>query len=162
MCSLWWPTCKERNDHFKQKHCKLQCNKCKQFFRTPSVFSLHQYTHKDGQFECSVCQAYFPFKSQLEHHMVSHRETREYKCQEPFCEKDFTHKSDLVKHKCTHSGVMCKCSKCNYSNPDERNYNQHLWKYTNVTPFQCKQCGKCFKYTMQLKRHREHPDNKCS
>ena len=28
--------------------------------------------------------------------MVSHSETREYKCQEPFCEKDFTHKSNLV------------------------------------------------------------------
>ena len=162
MCSLWWPTCKERNDHFKQKHHKLQCEKCKKFFRTPSAFSLHQYIHKDGQFECNMCGAYFLFKSQLEHHMVSHHETREYKCQEPFCEKDFTHKSDLVKHEHTHSSVMYKCSKCDYSNSDERNYNQHLRKHTNVTPFQCKQCGKCFKYTMQLKCHRENPDNTCS
>ena len=162
MCSLRWPTCKQRNDHFKQKHRKLQCTTCKKFFCTPSAFSLHQYNHKDGQFECSVCQAYFPFRSQLEHHMVSHRETREYKCQEPFCEKDFTHKSDLVKHERTHSGVMYKCSKCDYSNPDERNYNQHLRKHTNATPFQCKQCKKRFKYTMQLKCHRENPENNCS
>ena len=63
MCSLWWPTCKERNDHFKRNHGKLQCKKCKKFFRTPSAFSLHQYTHKDDQFECNVCRAYFPFKS---------------------------------------------------------------------------------------------------
>ena len=158
ICSLWWPTCKERNDHFKQKHRKLQCNKCKKFFCTPSAFSLHKYTHKDGQFECKVCQVCL----QLEHHMVSHRKTREYKCQEPFCKKDFTHKSDLVKHERTHSGVMYKCGKCDYSNPDERNYSQHLCKHTNVTPFQCKQCGKCFKYTMQIKRHRENPDNNCS
>ena len=94
--------------------------------------------------------------------MVSHNETREYKCLEPFCEKEFTHKSDLVKHECTHSGVMYKCSKCEYSNSDERNYNQHLHKHTDVTPFQCKQCGKWFKYTMQLNRHREKPDNTCS
>ena len=72
MCSLRWATCKERNDHFKRKHCKLQCDKCKKFFRTPSVFSLHKYIHRDGQFECKICQAYFPFKSQLDHHMVSH------------------------------------------------------------------------------------------
>ena len=161
-CSLRWATCKERNDHFKQKHRKLQCEKCKKFFRTPSAFSFHKYIHRDGQFECNVCRAYFPFKSQLEHHMVSHSETREFRCLEPFCEKEFTHKSDLVKHECTHSGVMYKCSKCEYSNSDERNYNQHLRKHTDVTPFQCKQFGECFKYTMQLKRHREKPDNTCS
>ena len=80
MCSLLWATCKERNDHFKRKHHKLQCEKCKKFFRTPSAFSLHKYIHRDGQFECNVCRAYFPFKSQLEHHRVSHSETREYRC----------------------------------------------------------------------------------
>ena len=161
-CSLRWATCKKRNDHFKRNHRKLQCEKCKKFFRTPSAFSLHKYIHRDGQFECNVCRAYFPFKSQLEHHMVSHNETREYKCLEPFCEKEFTHKSDLVKHERTHSGAMYKCSKCEYSNSDERNYNQHLRKHTDVTPFQCKQCEERFKYTMQLKRHREKPDNTCS
>ena len=161
-CSLQWATCKERNDHFRRNHRKLQCEKCKKFFHTPSAFSLHKYIHRDGTFECNVCQAYFPSKSQLEHHMVSHNETREYKCLEPFCEKEFTHKSDLVKHEHTHSGVMYKCSKCEYSNSDERNYNQHLRKHTDVTPFQCKQCGERFKYTMQLKHHREKPDNTCS
>ena len=162
MCALRWPTCKEQNDHFKQKHRKLQCKKCKKFFRTPSTFILHQYVHRDGQFECKVCKAYFPFKSQLDHHMVSHRETREYKCQEPFCEKEFTHKSDLVKHERTHSGVMYKCSKCDYSNSDKRNYNQHLRRHTDDKPFKCKQCGERFKYTMQLKRHRLSPENTCS
>ena len=161
-CSLRWATCKEGNDHFKPKHRKLQCEKCKKFFRTPSMFSLHKYIHRDGQFECNVCRAYFPFKSQLEHHMDSHSKTRQHRCLEPFCEKEFTHKSDLVKHECTQSGVMYKCSKCEYSNSDERNYNQHLRKHTDVTPFQCKQCGESFKYTMQLKRHRENPDNTCS
>ena len=32
MCELRWSTCKERNDHFKQRHHKLQCKKCKKFF----------------------------------------------------------------------------------------------------------------------------------
>ena len=62
MCALRWPTCKERNDHFKQKHRKLQCKKCKKFFRTPSAFTL--------------CKAFFPFKSQLDHHMVSHSKNK--------------------------------------------------------------------------------------
>ena len=87
MCALRWPTCNERNDHFKQNHRKLQCRKCKKFFRTPITFTLHQYIHRDEQFECNVYKAYFPFKSQLDHHMVSHSETREYKCQEPFVKR---------------------------------------------------------------------------
>ena len=157
MCDLKWPTCKERNDHFKRKHRKLQCKKCKKFFRTPSAYTLHQYNHKDGQFECMICKAFFPFRSQLDHHMVSHRESREYKCKEPFCDRDFTHKSDLVKHKRTHSGIVYQCSCCDYSNTDERNYQQHLRKHMQETPFQCKKCGERFKYTMQLKRHRLSP-----
>ena len=31
-CDLKWPTCKERNDHFKRKHRKLQCTECRKFF----------------------------------------------------------------------------------------------------------------------------------
>ena len=105
---------------------------------------------------------FFPFKSQLDHHMVYHSETREYKCQEPFCDRDFTHKSDLVKHEWTHSGMVYKCSQCKYNNPDERNYNQHLRKHTKETPYQCKMCGEWFKYTMQLKRHRLSQNSKYS
>ena len=161
-CDLKWPTCKERNDHLKRKHRKLQCTECRKFFRTPSAYTLHQYNHKDGQFECMICKASFPFRSQLDHHMVSHRESREYKCKEPFCECNFTHKSDLVKHERTHSGIVYKCSHCDYSNTDERKYQQHLRKHTQKTPFQCKKCGERFKYTMQLKRHRLRPDNSCT
>ena len=162
MCDLRWPTCKERNDHFKWKHCKLQCKTCKKFFRTPSAYTLHQYVHNDGQYECKTCKACFPFKSQLDHHMVSHSESREFKCKEPFCGRDFTHKSDLVKYEHTHSGVVYQCSHCDYSNMDERNYHQHLRKHTQETPFQCKTCGQHFKYTIQLKRHRLSPNNSCS
>ena len=94
--------------------------------------------------------------------MLSHSESREFKCQEPFCDRNFSHKSDLVKHERTHSGVVYLCSHCTYSNTDERNYNQHLRKHTNETPFMCKMCGQRFKYTMQLKRHRLSPDDKSS
>ena len=45
MCELRWKSCKERNDHLKLKCRKLQCRKCKKFFRTPSAFLLHQYVH---------------------------------------------------------------------------------------------------------------------
>ena len=162
MCELRWKSCKERNDHFKVKHRKLQCRKCKKFFCTPSAFLLHRYVHAKDQFECTVCNVRFPFKGQLDHHMVSHSNTPGYKCTEPFCDKKFTHRSDLVKHERTHSGIVYKCSKCTYSNPDERNYNQHLRKHTTKTLFTCKHCGEKFKYTMQLKRHRENPENSCS
>ena len=76
--------CKERNDHFKLKHRKLQCRKCKKFFCTPSAFLLHRYVHAKEQFECTECNVRFPFKSQLDHHMVSHSNTQRYKYTNPF------------------------------------------------------------------------------
>ena len=162
MCELRCATRKGSNNHFKCKNHKLQCKKCKKFIHSPSAYTLHQYIHNDGQFECNVCKSCFPFKSQLDRHIVCHNESREYKFQEPFCDHDFTHKSDLVKHKHTHSGVVYQCSHWTYSNPDERNYNQYLRKHTKATPYQCKKCDQHFKYTMQLKRHRLSPDNNCS
>ena len=93
--------------------------------------------------------------------MVSHSTTRKFKCMEPFSDKDFTHKSDLVKHERTYSGIIYKCGRCNYSNLDERNYTQHLRYHTKDTLYSRKTCGEHVTYTMELKRHRLSPKNIC-
>ena len=99
-------SCRELNYHFKEKHRKLQCSVCNEFFRTPSAYKLHVYVHMDGQYECKTCHMTSPFRSQLTHHEFLHVTGRQFKCKVKGCTHDFTHKNDLKKHLHAHE-VMC-------------------------------------------------------
>ena len=92
------------NQHFKEHHRPLQCNKCNKFFQTQGALKLHSYNHVDGQFECSECKRTFPFKSQLEQHKSSHATDRPQKCTEKGCKRSFSHKHDLRENLKAHDG----------------------------------------------------------
>ena len=152
-CESYCPSVKALNAHFKLKHRKLQCKKCGKFFPTPGVLKLHSYVHVDGQFECATCKKTFPFKSQLNQHLPSHSDTRSYSCPEQNCDKSFSHEHDLKKHVKCHSGEVHYCTRCDYSNPDERLLNQHMNSHLWIKKYFCKNCKEGFIYSNQLKRH---------
>ena len=152
-CQTFCPSVKALNAHFKLHHRKLQCKDCGKFFLTPGSYKLHTYTHQDGQFECNTCKHTFAFKSQLDQHMYSHTITRQYHCPETGCDKSFSHEHDLKKHVKSHSGEVYYCTRCYYSNPDERLLNQHMNKHLKIEKYFCKMCKKGFIYSNQLKRH---------
>ena len=131
-CQTFCPSVKALNAHFKLHHRKLQCKNCGKFFLTPGSYKLHSYTHQDGQFECNTCKRTFAFKSQLDQHMYCHTTTRQYQCPETGCDKSFSHKHDLKKHTKSHSGEVHYCTRCDYSNPDERLLNQHMNKHLRI------------------------------
>ena len=96
-CQTFWPSVKALNAHFKLRHRKRQCKVCEKFFLMPGSYKLHTYTHQDGQFERDTCKHTFAFKSQLNQHMCSHTTIKPFHCQEPRCDKGFSHEHDLKK-----------------------------------------------------------------
>ena len=152
-CQTFCPSVKALNAHFKLHHRKLQCKDCGKFFLTPGSYRVHSYTHQDGQFECITCKCTFAFKSQLDQHMYSYTTTRQYQCPETGCDKSFSHEHDLKKHIKSHSGEVHYCTRCDYSNPDERLLNQHMNKHLRIEIYFCKMCKKGFIYSNQLKCH---------
>ena len=85
--------------------------------------------------------------------MYSHTTTRQYQCPETGCDKSFSHEHDLKKHVKSHSGEVHYCTRCDYSNPDERLLNQHMNKHLRIEKYFCKMCKKGFIYSNQLKHH---------
>ena len=141
------PSVKALNAHFKLRHRKLQCKDCGKFFLTPGSYRLHTYTHQDGQFECNTCKRTFALKSQLDQHMYSNTTTKQYHCPETGCDKSFSHEHDLRKHVKSHSGEVHYCTKCDYSNPDERLLNQHMNKHLRIEKYFVK-CAKKVSFTV--------------
>ena len=62
-------------------------------------------------------------------------------------------KASVMKHIKSHSGEVHYCTRCDYSNPDERLLNQHMNKHLKIEKYFCKMCKKGFIYSNQLKRH---------
>ena len=152
-CQTFCPSVKALNAHFKLCHSKLQCKDCGKLFLTPGSYKLHTYTHHNSQFECNTCKCTFAFKSQLDQHMYSHTTTRQYHCPETGCDKSFSHEHDLKKHVKSHSDEVHYCTRCDYSNLDERLLNQHMNNHLKIKKYFCKMCKKGFIYSNQLKRH---------
>ena len=152
-CQTFCQSVKALNGHFKTHHRKVQCKICGKFFLTPGAAKLHSYTHQDGQYECTACKRTFAFKSQLVQHSYSHTTTRQYKCPEKNCDRSFTHEHDLKKHEKSHSGEVHYCTRCDYSNEDERLLNQHMNKHLRIKKYFCKMCKEGFIYSNQLKCH---------
>ena len=152
-CQAFCQSVKALNGHFKANHRKVQCKICNKYFLTPGAAKLHSYTHQDGQFECKYCKRTFAFKSQLNQHSYSHTTTKPYKCPEKNCDRSFTHEHDLNKHEKSHSGEVHYCTRCDYSNEDERLLNQHMNQHLRIKKFFCKNCKEGFIYSNQLKRH---------
>ena len=152
-CQTFCQSVKALNGHFKTHHRKVQCKICGKFFLTPGAAKLHSYTHQDGQSECTACNHTFALKSQLVQHSYSHTTTRQFKCPEKNCDRSFTHEHDLKKHEKSHSGEVHYCTRCDYSNEDERLLNQHMNKHLRIKKYFCKMCKQGFIYSNQLKRH---------
>ena len=152
-CQTFCQSVKALNGHFKTHHRKVQCKICGKFSLTPGAAKLHSYTHQDGQSECTASNRTFAFKGQLVQHSYSHTTTRQFKCPEKNCDRSFTHEQDLKKHEKSHSGEVHYCTRCDYSNEDERLLNQHMNKHLRIKKYFCKMCKQGFINSNQLKHH---------
>ena len=150
--------------HYSSKHKKVLCSVCNQTFESDIILARHTYTHYDKRFFCKKCKEGFYFASELKKHKVSHVVTPSFQYMVAGCGKWFKRVAEVNVHMEVHKNKTWKCTKCNeFSTTCEKYLKDHYRTSHNPNslPYGCAECGKGFKYRMQLKRH--HNDiNACS
>ena len=153
MCNQKFHSSTSFIEHYKVMHPTLKCKDCDKIYNNPLSLQKNHYVHsaKEKLEKCENCGRTFPFALQLADHRKSHLKQRPHVCSHPGCGKDFTHRYDLHKHKCTHIKLSLKCDHCEYKTKDIRNMKQHTWTHTGEKPYSCCKYGKMFMFYMQKK-----------
>merc|ERR1712012_1505120 len=78
-----------------------------------------------GVFNCDQCDKTFTKKSSITRHKYEHSDLRPHKCTD--CEKAFKHKHHLPEHRRLHSGEKpFQCPKCHKRFSHSGSYSQHI------------------------------------
>merc|ERR1719420_1950167 len=76
-------------------------------------------------YSCDQCDKTFTKKSSITRHKYEHSDLRPHKCTE--CDKAFKHKHHLTEHKRLHSGEKpFQCPKCHKRFSHSGSYSQHI------------------------------------
>ena len=87
-CDFIATSCKEANDHHKDKHDKCYCNICGKACNTPSTLARHVYSHREElPFPCGDCELKFAFEGQLKQHRFKHCTLSAFPCSK--CDKTY-------------------------------------------------------------------------
>ena len=154
----------ELKTHYANKHNKVMCSVCNKTFDSDITLARHTYTHYEKRHFCKTCKEGFYFASELKKHNVSHAKTPSFQCMVAGCGKWFKRAAEVNVHMEVHKNKTWKCKHCkDFSTSCEKYLKDHYRTDHNPDglPYGCNDCGKGFKYRMQLKRH--HSDkNQCS
>jgi len=94
---------------------------------------------KQGKLTCEICGKQYKYWQDMKGHMDMHQGAM-YLCDK--CDKSFTFKKHLVKHKKSHNTVKdYACTICSWATNDKRNYKKHiLSKHESIWTFKCDDC----------------------
>ncbi|XP_073537041.1 uncharacterized protein [Phyllobates terribilis] len=104
------------------------------------------------KFSCSQCGKCFNRKSNLSKHKKSHTGEKPFSCKE--CGKCFNEKSDLFRHQRIHTGEKpFSCPQCGKYFNQKPGLVRHQRIHTGAKPYSCSKCGKCYNVKSNLVRH---------
>ncbi|XP_077391697.1 uncharacterized protein LOC144027766 [Festucalex cinctus] len=96
------------------------CPLCRKCFSRKDDLVLHMRTHTGGHFTCAVCHKRFSSKKYVMIHMRTHTGEKPFGCNA--CDKRFTYKYQVTRHKCVSSDAselrkrrhnqFCACQMC--------------------------------------------------
>jgi len=111
-------------------------------------------------FECDFCNKLFTCKSSIIKHRRIHTGERPFTCS--VCSKAFTSKENLTRHIKIHTGEKPhKCDVCSKSFARKENLIVHERIHTGEKPYQCEVCNKSFVNKGNLMSHsRTHTGEK--
>ncbi|XP_043581684.1 zinc finger protein 83 isoform X2 [Bombus pyrosoma] len=105
----------------------------------------------ENKFSCPTCGKKFKKEQHVMQHLKTH-EAKQWECD--ICNKMFTTKYFLKKHKRLHSGEMpYKCNICNKTFTFQQSYHKHRLYHKDDKPYTCTTCGRSFKELSTLHNH---------
>ncbi|XP_052739007.1 zinc finger protein 2 [Bicyclus anynana] len=141
--------------HMDETHAIFSCNICEKKFRKEEQLRAHTLTHT-LRYECNVCGKRIKRRSDFKTHKMMHSKELKKIFTCDLCNKDFTHRSTIIKHFAFHNGTNKKfvCDKCGKSFNDRTNLNIHIQNvHYKLKMFKCDQCPKTYAANKTLKVH---------
>ena len=146
----------------------LECEKCKEEFKTSKLLKTHIEIHGCVQnskntnlkFECQKCGWKFKVGSNLERHMQIHNGYH-FACQicnKKFSRKDAMNNHEKRAHKKSQNYCLFKCEECQKDFETEKNWTIHV---TRVHKQVCFLCKKVFKSKPDLDNHKKATKGTC-
>lgn len=135
------------------------CHLCDITFKLPYNYLIHmrkKHTPEVLAFACADCPKSFASEKNLLLHAAGHlpvEQRRIHKC--PQCDKTFSTIESMKVHiRILHIGErLFFCEICGIACATNAALKEHQITHTDVRPFKCSQCTKCFKYLRGLKQH---------
>ncbi|CAL7950022.1 unnamed protein product [Xylocopa violacea] len=132
---------------------KYSCPTCGKKFKKEQHVMQHLKTHEAKQWECDICNKMFTTKYFLKKHKRLHSGEMPYKCS--ICNKTFTFQQSYHKHRLYHKDDKPHtCTTCGRSFKELSTLHNHERIHTGEKPFACETCGKCFRQRVSYLVHR--------
>lgn len=113
------------------------------------------------KYSCQLCNQQFRKLDSLDRHLFKHTGEKAYSCDVDGCDKKYSNRSHLNRHKKTSHSVVqteaviiCHHAGCHQIFTNQSNANRHYQaQHGNNYSHTCLDCGESFRRKMQLKRH---------